>query len=77
MSITLTKKGTEHWDDLKEKDTPFKVKEKDAPKEKPEDPQESLMNMMKQMYDSGDDDMKRMISQSWSKAHAEQEKKKP
>lgn len=36
------------------------------------DPQESLMKMMKQMYDDGDDEMKRTIRKSW---HESQSKK--
>jgi len=30
-----------------------------------EDPQASMMNMMKKMYDEGDDDMKRMMTKAW------------
>ncbi len=37
------------------------------------DPQESLMSMMKQMYDDGDDEMKRTIRKSW---HESQSKKR-
>lgn len=33
-----------------------------------EDPQASLMHMMKNLYETGDDDMKRTISESFSKA---------
>ncbi|CAH0589071.1 unnamed protein product [Chrysodeixis includens] len=29
------------------------------------DPQESIMSLMKNMYETGDDDMKRMISKAW------------
>uniref|UniRef100_A0A0M3HM17 SGS domain-containing protein n=1 Tax=Ascaris lumbricoides TaxID=6252 RepID=A0A0M3HM17_ASCLU len=36
------------------------------------DPQESLMNMMKQLYDEGDDEMKRTIRKAW---HESQTKK--
>ncbi|VDM36884.1 unnamed protein product [Toxocara canis] len=36
------------------------------------DPQESLMNMMKQMYEEGDDDLKRSIRKAW---HESQSKK--
>ncbi len=39
---------------------------------KDEDPGASLMSMMKQMYDSGDDDMKRTIAKAW---HESQEKR--
>ncbi|CAG9564753.1 unnamed protein product [Danaus chrysippus] len=37
------------------------------------DPQESIMSLMKNMYESGDDDMKRMISKAWYEG---QQKKK-
>lgn len=39
----------------------------DKPEEKPnkEDPQESLMNMMKKLYQDGDDEMKKTIAQAW------------
>ncbi len=75
MTVTLIKNANEHWDDIKEKQSPFKAPLK--PAEKEEDPQASLLKMMKDMYDSGDDDMKRMIAQSWTKAQDEQHKKKP
>ena len=29
------------------------------------DPQASLMNMMKQMYNDGDDNMKKTIAEAW------------
>jgi calcyclin binding protein len=32
------------------------------------DPSASLMQMMKQMYDDGDDDMKRTIAKAWSES---------
>lgn len=34
------------------------------------DPQESLMNMMKQMYDEGDDEMKRTLRKAWHEAQS-------
>ncbi|XP_072944826.1 calcyclin-binding protein [Epargyreus clarus] len=37
------------------------------------DPQESIMSLMRNMYESGDDDMKRMISKAWYEG---QQKKK-
>lgn len=30
-----------------------------------EDPQESMMNMMKKLYQEGDDEMKKTIAQAW------------
>lgn len=41
------------------------------------DPQESLMNMMKELYQSGDPNMKRMIAESWTKAQDKQQKGEP
>ena len=73
VTITLVKKANEHWDDIKERSSPFKAPQKGMDKD--EDPQASLLKMMKDMYDSGDEDMKRMIAQSWTKAQDEQHKK--
>ncbi|XP_059052640.1 calcyclin-binding protein [Achroia grisella] len=39
-----------------------RFKTEDAEKK---DPQESIMSLMKNMYETGDDDMKRMISKAW------------
>lgn len=36
---------------------------------KPEDPNAGLMNMMKKMYEEGDDNMKRTIAEAWTKAN--------
>ena len=35
------------------------------------DPQASLMKLMKQMYDDGDDEMKRTIRKSWYEAQSQ------
>lgn len=37
-----------------------------------EDPSQGLMNMLKKIYDDGDDEMKRTINKAWSES---QEKK--
>ena len=34
------------------------------------DPSASLMNMMKQMYEEGDDDMKRTINKAWTESNS-------
>lgn len=36
---------------------------------KSEDPNAGIMNMMKKMYDDGDDNMKRTIAEAWTKAN--------
>jgi calcyclin binding protein len=46
-----------------------KIKESKAPKfdaSASDDPQASMMNMMKQLYQDGDDDMKRQIAKSFA-----------
>ena len=53
-----------------------KSKEFKAPKlsspDASDDPNASLMNMMKQLYDSGDDDMKRQIAKSFAEGRNKQ-----
>ena len=44
----------------------FKSKE-DEPKA--EDPSGGMMNMMKKMYEDGDENMKRTIAEAWTKAN--------
>jgi len=74
----MKKKSDGNWDDIKEKKNILETKEKDDDEEKPKDkdPSSSLMDMMKDMYNSGDDNMKKMIAQSWMKAQEEKDKKK-
>ena len=75
ISLTLKKVADGQWDDIKEKKQMFGKKSEDEEKAKEKDPSSSLMDMMKEMYNSGDDDMKRMIAQSWTKAQEEKDKK--
>ena len=53
-----------------------KLKEARAPKfDTPsanDDPQASIMNMMKQLYQDGDDDMKRQIAKSFAETRGKQ-----
>ena len=78
ITLELRKHDTQkkHWDDVKEKKSNLGDSDK---KKKPSrdndddlaaggDPQASLMNMMKKLYEEGDDNMKRTIAESWSKA---------
>jgi calcyclin binding protein len=58
------KKKNSRWADLVPKDEKFKP---EAIK-KNEDPNASLMNMMKKMYEEGDDNMKRTIAEAWTKS---------
>ncbi|KAM3142067.1 hypothetical protein pb186bvf_005721 [Paramecium bursaria] len=67
LYLYLTKQdGSKHWDQLAYKEqlvNPEKIEK--------EDPQASLMNMMKEMYQNGDEDMKRTIAQAWTKSQEE------
>lgn len=45
-------------------------KMKDTPKSDPADPQAGIMDLMRKMYDEGDDEMKRMINKTWSESQS-------
>lgn len=52
-----------------------KVKDASVPKVDPasaEDPNAGLMNMLKQMYENGDDEMKRTIAKSFAESRTKQ-----
>lgn len=72
ITIEMKKAKLKHWDDIKEtKPSASDTRLKNAANEKedPEkDPSASLMSMMKDLYDKGDDQMKRTIAESWEKA---------
>lgn len=63
VKLAKAKKGSK-WPDLKFKEGAFK--EDDIGKNK--DPNASLMDMMKKMYEDGDDNMKRTIAEAWTKS---------
>lgn len=65
LSIELIKKKTKHWDDIKEKKSAKAPGLKKKDDEETGDPGSSLMNMMKELYETGDDTMKRTIAESW------------
>eukprot|EP00240_Pyramimonas_obovata_P012869 CAMPEP_0118933532 /NCGR_PEP_ID=MMETSP1169-20130426/12041_1 /TAXON_ID=36882 /ORGANISM="Pyramimonas obovata, Strain CCMP722" /LENGTH=252 /DNA_ID=CAMNT_0006876303 /DNA_START=66 /DNA_END=824 /DNA_ORIENTATION=- len=74
--VKLTKASTstyaeKNWSDLKEK--PKALSEKKGSPDM-SDPDAGLMNLMKNLYDEGDEDMKRTIAKSWTEAR---EGKKP
>lgn len=72
--ILAAKEKEENWSHV----TQYEKKASDSKKlvpDKPDesiDPSESLMSMMKKMYDQGDDEMKRIIAKAWTEG---QEKK--
>ena len=77
LTVILAKKKEETW--MKLKDTSLTPKKEE--KKKPEDdvdakenPNAALMNMMKKLYDEGDDEMKRTISKAmWEAQHKKPE----
>lgn len=71
LLIMCKKQSTQKWECL------TKVEKQSKDKEKPKmddnsDPSDGLMNMLKKIYDEGDDEMKRTINKAWSES---QEKK--
>ena len=69
--------SSDFWDSLEKKKGLFGNKDDDgAPKlDKNKDPNESLMEMMRDMYQNGDPEMKRMIAEAWTKSRDEQQHK--
>uniref|UniRef100_A0A0K0D2K7 SGS domain-containing protein n=1 Tax=Angiostrongylus cantonensis TaxID=6313 RepID=A0A0K0D2K7_ANGCA len=68
MLLVMMKKKTEgkKWEQLTKLEYDEKQKRKpNFDKTMEDDPQASLMNMMKQMYEEGDDEMKRTIRKAW------------
>jgi calcyclin binding protein len=67
LTVYLKKaKATDIWDNLEKKKS---IMGKDESKpSKSKDPNESLMDMMRDMYQSGDPEMKRIIAESWTKS---------
>ena len=65
FSLALKKKGKGNWDALVPKKSP--IGKADETKEEGKDPGDGLMNMMKELYENGDD-MKRTIAEAWTKS---------
>jgi calcyclin binding protein len=66
--ISLKKKENKHWDSLQKKEDPLKLKKPDTNK----DPEKGLMDLMKNLYESGDDEMKRTIAKAWVESREKQ-----
>lgn len=64
LSITLTKGSSGTWTQLNFKEDKFKADKK----EDLSDPNASIMNMMKKMYEDGDETMKKTIAEAWTKS---------
>lgn len=67
--LMLKKYETEKWNYLKASDkSTDKPRFKPPSEDKDADPSASLMNMMKQMYEEGDDEMKKTIAKAWTES---------
>ena len=64
------KKPGQHWSHVTAAEKAKADKKNEAPKMDDDDgdPSKGLMNMMKKMYDEGDDDMKRTIAKAWTES---------
>jgi len=68
--FSLKKKESKHWDSIFKKEEPLR-----KPKMDSSDPSQGIMDLMKNMYDEGDDDMKRTIAKAWIESREKNEKK--
>ncbi|XP_067937835.1 calcyclin-binding protein-like [Watersipora subatra] len=67
--VMLKKAKKEKWEGMTEIDRKKKEKQKsEATPKADEDPSAGIMNLMKKMYDEGDDDMKRTIAKAWTES---------
>ncbi|RLM91890.1 uncharacterized protein C2845_PM08G25960 [Panicum miliaceum] len=63
--VTLCKASKGNWLDLHFKEDKFKPS-----MDKEQDPMSGIMDLMKNMYEEGDEDMKRTIAKAWSDARS-------
>ncbi|XP_033729787.1 calcyclin-binding protein-like isoform X2 [Pecten maximus] len=69
--VMLKKKAVKTWPYVTEREK--KAQDSKKPKaDESKDPNDSLMDMLKQMYDDGDDEMKKNISKAWSDSRNKQ-----
>jgi len=67
--LLLKKENATNWEYLTEKEKIKKDEKSKIPDiDKNADPSASIMNMMKKMYDEGDDEMKRTIAKAWTES---------
>ena len=72
VTVLMRKASTKTWECL------TKLEKAEVDRKKPnvdtdKDPSEGLMDMMKKMYDEGDDEMKRTIAKAWTESRGKQE----
>ena len=68
---------SDYWESLEKKKGLFDKKDEEggSAADKNKDPNASLMEMMRDMYQNGDPEMKRMIAEAWTKSRDEQDNK--
>ena len=69
FTLTLKKEGYENWGSVEYR--PPIVKKTDKNKTTSENPAGDLVDMMKEMYENGDDEIKKTIAQAWMKSREE------
>ncbi|SOV79457.1 calcyclin binding protein, putative [Plasmodium sp. gorilla clade G3] len=68
VHVILVKQEYKHWENLHFKESPMS-KIKPPSMDEQAEPSAMLMNMMKQLYQEGDSDMKRTIAKAWCEAN--------
>ncbi|GAQ87180.1 calcyclin binding protein [Klebsormidium nitens] len=67
ITITMPKAERKHWLDLYHKESKFDKKDTAASKD---NPMAGIMDLMKTLYDEGDDEMKKTIAKTWTESQA-------
>jgi len=70
--LMLRKKDTKNWECVLQDEKKPAVDKKLPKLDESKDPGDSLMTMMKQMYEEGDDEMKRTITKAWVESREKQ-----
>lgn len=73
--LNLCKKAQEKWSHLTTQEKKLTDAKDTKPKYDPEkDPNEGIMDLMRKMYNEGDDDMKRTIAKAWTESQEKRSK---
>ncbi|XP_075689183.1 calcyclin-binding protein [Rhinoderma darwinii] len=70
--IMLKKRSESEWDYLTQVEKQTKEKDKPSMETDTEDPGAGLMNVLKKIYDEGDDEMKRTLNKAWAESREKQ-----
>ena len=72
LSILLKKEKEENWSCLTVTENLKNIKQQQPKFDETKDPGEGIMDLMKKMYDEGDDEMKRTIAKAWTESREKQ-----